>query len=497
VLPGPETDPVLGIIKTTAQDLPTLPPNVGPGPHSPVLAGAAIKADVQRIVEFSLESRARGEFLWGRVTGRPAYHDTVAWVADELRQAGLKDAHLEEFRAPPLALPLSGEVRLIANEAFGEGSRDIVLQSAMVGGRGPVNGTATAPLIYVGQATDADLAGRDLRGKIAVINASPDPSLFHAYEAGRFQVVMAAGAAGAIEILRQPGNMKSFDSERHGCGTSLCFTVGGEDGYFLMNALGAAAKAGQTLVGQLNATSETLTDAKVANVVATLPGKTDRVVIVNAHADGWFAAADDNASGLATLLALARYFANQPKLERTLVFIASAGHHTPANGLTGFRALHNGDIVARTEFIVNLEHIAATGVAPSGLERPKNNFGYKTLAATTEYPMQVGVSNRAPYLIDLWKQGVTCFGLSLQRVVDSLNPGELFAFADLQTPQTQMSMAGPLYHTTGDTVSSIPEAGLERAARFHAFLISRSANASLALLRGGAWTSSSKCPATP
>ena len=478
-------------------DLPSVPASFGPGPRSPELAGARIKADVARVVAFSMQSRAEGDFLWGRVTGRPGYDRTVAWAAEQMRAAGLKDAHLEPFVAPTFSLPLASEVRLVASDAFGAGSRDIAFQSVMVGGKGPVNGSATAALVYVGQGTDADLAGRDLRGKIAVINGTPNPGVYSTNEASRLKVVVAAGAVAAIEILEQPGNMKSFDGDRHGCGTALCFTLGGEDGFFLMNVLGAAAKGGQTVTARVAAKSETLTDAKVANAVATLPGRTDRVVIVNAHADAWFVGADDNASGLATFLALARYFAKQPKLERTLVFVVSAGHHTAANGLAAFRAAHDGDVVSRTDLVVNLEHVASSGLSRSAVERQDNNFGFKTLATTAEFPKQVGVSNRAPFLVDLWRQGVTCFGLSVQRVVDAQNPGELLRFVDRPTPTTQMISAGPLYHTSGETVDSIPDAGLERAARFHAFLITEAANAPVALLNGGPSASRPGCPRTP
>lgn len=496
-LPGPETDPVRGAVETADLDLPTVPASFAPGPRDPLLSGQSIKSDLARIVDFSLQSRADGDFLWGRVTGRPGYDRTVAWVVKELQAAGLRDAHLESFVAPPFALPVAGEVRLVAAEAFGAGSGDLVLHSAMVGGRGPVNGSLSAPLVYVGQASDADLAGRDLHGKIAVINATPNPGLYSTNESGRLQVVMAAGAAGAIEILQQPGNMKSFDGDRHGCGISLCFTIGGEDGFFLMNVLGAAAKTGQTVTARLSAKSETLTDAKVANVVATLPGRTDRIVIINAHADAWFTGADDNAGGLATLVALARHFAKQPKLKRTLVFVASAGHHTPANGLAAFRAVHEADVVARTDLVVNLEHVASSGLVRSIVERQGDNFGLKMVATTTELPKQVAISNRAPFLIDLWRQGATCFGLSTQRVVDRLNPGELLRFMDRPTPHTQMISAGPLYHTSGETTDSIPDAGLERAARFHAYLIAEAAGAPKALLDGGAWTPRETCPRTP
>ena len=496
-LPGPESDPDTWVVQNSGLDLPAIPALFGPGPKDPNLGGAALKQDLLTIVGFSLQSRADGDYLWGRVTGRAGYERTTRWVFEQIQRAGVKEVRLEEFTAPVFALPVAGDVRLIGDEGIGVGSRDIILQSSMVGGSGPVDGEVTAPLIYVGQATDADLVGRDLKGKIAVINATPNPGLYSTNEYGRLQKVIKAGAVGAVEILQQAGNMKSFDRDRHGCGTSLCFTIGGEDGYFLQNILGAAAQAGQSVNARLYAKSETLTGAKMANVVAVLPGRTERTVIINAHADGWFTGADDNGSGLATFMGLVRHFAKGKPLDRTLVFVASAGHHTAANGLAAFRAVHDNDYVARADLILNLEHVANVGPARSLVEQQDNNFGRKLVASTTEWPKAVGVNNRAQFLVDIWRQGALCFGLSLHRVVDPFNPGELGRFAQLPIPQTQMISAGPLYHTSGETADAVPAEGLERAARFHAFLISEAAAAPSELLNGGAWSARKTCPPTP
>jgi len=495
--PGPEADPIKGVIEVLDVDLPAQPATFGAGPRDPLLSGAALKRDLRTIVGFSLGSRARGDYLWGRVTGRPGFDNTVAWALEELKKAGLRDAHLETFTSAPINLPVSGEVRLVASPAFGLGSEDIVLQSAMVGGNGPVNGEVTAPLIYVGQATLADLAGRDVKGKIAVINATPNPGLYSTNEYGRLQAMMKAGAAGAIEILEQAGNMKSYDRDRHGCGMGLCFTIGGEDGYYLQNVLGAAAEAGHPVMARLSAKSEVINDYHLPNVVATIPGRTDRFLLINAHADAWFTGADDNGGGLATLVALARHFARQPKPERTLVFIASAGHHTAANGLAAFRAVHDKDYVARADMILNLEHVAVSGMVRSMARSQDQNFGRVMVATTTEWPKHVGVSNRAPFIMDLWRQGAVCFGLNTQRVIDRRNPGELGRFAELSVAQTEMISVGPVYHTSGETVNTVPDEGLERSARFHAYLVDASDKAPAALLNGAAWTPRTRCPPTP
>ena len=83
------------------------------------------------------------------------------------------------------------------------------------------------------------------------------------------------------------------------------------------------------------------------NTIGIVPGRRDdEIVIVNAHADGWFDAAGDNGDGLAVLVALARHFAkpeHQP--ERTLLFVASGGHH--GGGMNGPGNLVRDESAAR------------------------------------------------------------------------------------------------------------------------------------------------------
>ena len=79
----------------------------------------------------------------------------------------------------------------------------------------------------------------------------------------------------------------------------------------------------------------------VHNVAAYLPGETDEYVIIGAHYDhlglgGQYSlapsqtgtihpGADDNASGTAGVVELARYFSRQPKQKRGILFLNFAG----------------------------------------------------------------------------------------------------------------------------------------------------------------------------
>ena len=96
------------------------------------LRGSSIQADLERIVDFAKESRTTREVgdaqLWGRITGFPSGMNTVAWAADQFRAAGVADVELQTFdqdAGASIWLPLSWEVRLLGDPAFGAGSGSI------------------------------------------------------------------------------------------------------------------------------------------------------------------------------------------------------------------------------------------------------------------------------------------------------------------------------------------------------------------------------------
>src|SRR5262245_53398625 len=126
--------------------------------QSPELGSSAIRADLTTIVGFSNESRAQKEIgngqLWGRVSGLPSSDKTINWAAEQFRRAGIADVKVQRISQDANArfwFPLSWEVKLIGDSAFGAGSSDVVLRSAMpvVSSEIP-GGTLTAPLVLVG-----------------------------------------------------------------------------------------------------------------------------------------------------------------------------------------------------------------------------------------------------------------------------------------------------------------------------------------------------------
>jgi hypothetical protein len=489
--PAPLSDPRKPVMKydDTFAPVPAQFPH-RPGKSDELLDAAALKADQRKIVGFSLESLGAGDKLWGRRAGTPAFMHTIEWTVDAFKTAGLKDARVETFAVPaPMWVPRSWQVQLVGDPAFGAGTQTVTLASAFPqpGGASIPGGSLTAPVIYVGHGTDADLAGRDVKGKIAIVRVRPEPSLFGAGEQGVALKIAKLGAAGVVNAIEGPGNAQYVDP-RFACGAAPCFMIGGQDAWFLQTVIGKAAAAGMLdkLKMTLALTSEEQGGITSANGIATLPGKSARRIIINAHADGYFQGGDDNASGLAVLVGLAKYFAKQPQPAHTLMFVASGGHHGPGNGPTSLVAAHP-ELKDGTVLILNLEHVAYADIV-RGKVRAPDNIGMTWETSVTEAAKAVGVTNESPFLFDLWKRASRCYGVATYQSAGTTVSGDLGGYRPLNVPMTQMIQSGTFYHASGDVLEAVPAEGLERAARFHAFMIEQADQAPEALIAAGKGT---------
>jgi hypothetical protein len=461
-----------------------------PNKADELLDAAALKADQKRIVGFSLESLGAGDKVWGRRAATPAFMHTLEWTVSEMKAAGLEDARVESYAVQgSMWVPQAWQLKIIGDPAFGAGTQDVALQSAFPqpGGASIPGGTLTAPVVYVGHGTDADLAGRDLQGKIAIVRVRPEPSLFGAGEQGVAAKLVEKGAAGVINAIEGPGNAQYIDP-RFACGKSPCFMIGGQDAWFLQTIVGKAANAGMLdrLKISLTLASTEQGSLTSGNAIATIPGQSPKRIIINAHADGYFQGGDDNASGLAVLVSLARYLAKQPKPVHTLMFVASGGHHGPGNGPTSLVAAHP-ELKDGTVLILNLEHVAYADVV-RGKVRANNNIGMSWETSVTESAKAVGVTNESPFLFDLWKQASRCYGVATYQSAGTTVSGDLGGYRPLNVPMTQMIQSGTFYHSSGDVYEEVPAEGLERAARFHAFLIEQADKAPESLIAAGKGT---------
>ena len=434
------------------------------------LEGTLIREHLAAVVGFSRKSRSAGDRMWGRVTGFPAARVTLGWVAERFGEAGLEGVEIQEYTAEgELWWPDSWEVRLHGHPSFGTGSGDIVLESAVPTGNSLISGgVLSAPLVDTGSIADAtdDL---EVAGKVAVQSLQPVSGAYSERTATRerAQALMALGAVAVLNMVDQTDNMHVRDFSN--C-NGPCFNLGTADGTFLREVLRRAEEAGHS--GEVRATLRLEASNRKGlvghNTVGLLPGRSDEIIIINAHADGWFDAAGDNGDGLAVLVALAKHFGGAAEpLERTLVFVASGGHHSRGlNGPANFVAA-NPELTARAVLVLNLEHLAQLEIRSDGWT-----------AQSAEQQMRFGISNEAPFLADVARHGMERYGFRLDPEFRAAVPGDLGGYRSLGVPRVQAIHSGPMYHTSGDVLETISVPGLERAARFHAFFVREVARAS-------------------
>jgi hypothetical protein len=454
-------------------------------PATPALQGASLRRDLETIVGFSRESRSSKEIgdgqLWGRITGFPSGSRPVRWAVDEFRRAGIQNVELQTFAQAEDAamwLPLAWEVRLLGDPAFGAGSQDVVLESATPLSPSDIaSGSITAPLVYVGTASPAVLMHIDVRGKIAVQQITPQGHMVFERTAavGRARDLIERGAVAVVNAVKLPGNEQARDFSN--CG-GPCFNLGGRDGVFLESVLDAAAEAGVIDQLRMHISLETTRRSGLSaeNGVAVIPGRSDETIIINAHADAWYEGAGDNADGYAVMMGLARHFAlpeNQP--ERTLVFVASAGHHsTGMNGPRSFVAM-NPELAANSVLALNIEHVAQRNFSPA---RSTADDGYReTVADAREAPIVAGVDNNSPFLNNLFARGVERYGVNFISDTSTMASGESGGYRGLGAAVVTVMQAPPLYHTSGEVLDVISTPGMERIARFFVYFINEVAGA--------------------
>lgn len=443
------------------------------------LEGEAIRRDLETIISFSKESRETRELggsgqLWGRVAGFPSLTRTVEWAVEQFQDAGISDVYIQEFDQSASAsfyVPVEWEVRLIGDQVFGAGSADVVLESAQpLTGTEIPGGSLTAPLVYVGTGRPAELDQVDVSGKVAVQYVKPQAHVFfeRAATVGAAEDLINRGAVAVLNVIDYPGNMRVRDFT-----FDPAFNIGGQDGRFLLSVMDEATRAGtlDDLQVRLSLESTSRSGLSAENGVAIIrgKGKPDEYIVINAHADGWFDGANDNGDGMAVMIALARHFA-QPrhKPERSMVFVASAGHHT--SGLSGPSNFVNAhpEIMENAVLAVNIEHVA---VRNFGLERDTFEDGHrKWVADSGEAPIVVGVHNDSPFVNDLFDKGVERYGANFVSQPTDVQTGEAGAYRNALGRGTSVHViqAPVHYHTSGEVLEVISTPGLERIARFFA-----------------------------
>ncbi len=329
--------------------------------------------------------------LKGRGTGTSGLEKAAGFLAKRFKAAGLRplgqSGYFQRF-------PVTTNARLGSGNRFeyAENGRKKALKSGQ--DFLPFNFSSSGPLagrvVFAGYGITApeyhydDYAGADVKGKIVIIlrhepQESDERSVFagkllteHAQFWSKAVNAKRHGAAGVVLVNDQaahPGESDELEKFGRAAGpvnagipfvqvksatVEAWISAAGKDLAQLEASIDKELKP-QTFALpdslQVNAAVDVKREVKtVRNVWSYLPGQTDEYVIVGAHYDHLglgeqfsmapseagkvHPGADDNASGTAGVIELARWFGSQPKPKRGILFLAFAGEEL---GLLGSR----------------------------------------------------------------------------------------------------------------------------------------------------------------
>jgi len=155
-------------------------------------------------------------------------------------------------------------------------------------------------------------------------------------------------------------------------------------------------------------------DGDSLNVIGRLAGTTlpDQSVIYGAHMDRWFHGAQDNSTGIGSMLELARVFAKDEAPERTLIFIAfggeeAGGKNTLADWLTGSYAFTGtrAEQVHNTALYFNLDSVGWGSRQGTLSSTPEAMPFFRELVSDLDLSDRLSVQAGLSTWMDSW-----CFG---------------------------------------------------------------------------------------
>lgn len=384
----------------------------------------------------------------GRGTGTPGYDRAAAYVIGQFEALGLKPAGVEGYKQPVAFVEqviLSDQSSATLVGASGETKLAVPGDLIFSGSGGPAPESIDAPLVFAGyglhlpEAGHDDFAGLDVRGKIVVVLSGGPSSLSGALKSHarseRAKWLAEQGALGMILLVtpkqveipwtrrvalagapalyfadaalretRTPFLTAQLDPAR----SAALFAGSGKDFAQIAAAADASARVpsfplAQRLKASVAAKRRDLTSP---NLIAVLPGSDSRLakehVVLSAHLDGYgvgtpikgdaiYNGAFDNASGVASLLEIARALkAGKVKPKRSILFAIVTAEE---KGLLGARyfaqrpTVPKASLVADLNFDMALPIFPLTSVTPVGYDQSSLGQDAAAVSAAMQLPI--------------------------------------------------------------------------------------------------------------
>ena len=408
---------------------------------------------------------------WGRIIGASSDWESATWLEARFDDIGLSDVHVQPFDLTPQWFPQSWSVVVTV------GGRKFRLATAhpFYRSEGTASQGLDLELVYVGLGSEADFSGRDVSGKAVLIftmlGLPGENALIRASE---------KGAAAILNARMLPGNLKY---QAYPVATNIpTMSLGHEDGVALRELI----ESGPAPRLKFSLDVDIVSGLQTSMVWGSLCGQTDETIYVMAHRDGFFDAAGDNASGVASMIALAEHYAGIPASERlrTMIFIGLDGHHNSGPGFGVGRmwlAANHETLFDKTALLINAEHPSTiqTIVRPRYLRRDNEIIWSNSYTAFHWY---AGGSTR-PELNQIALDAFKEFGISTY-----LEPNPRAPAGDLSrvfqfVPGLTTTDFFHYFHSDLETVETVPWTGLQNTTRAYARIIDEVNKLDLSVLK--------------
>jgi len=397
--------------------------------------------------------------FWGRISGTSSDVADAQWLLNKYRQIGLTDTRMQtiNYFAPQWSARSWGITVASENKTVQLASAEPSYGSPATNGK-----ELNLEVVYVGLGSEADFSGRDVRGKAVLLVKAAGAR----YEIAPAEILKRAEDHGAAAILSMDLRGGNYNGQSYRAYTRVpSFNLGTEDGEQIRSIIGSAPPDRLPRIN-IRLDADWVANEKSYLVWGSLPGVTDETIYVIAHRDGWFDAAGDNASGMASMLGLAGYFAKLPKSQRrrTIVFIGTDGHHDIKPGGFGREWLvaNRDKLFSKTALMINDEH-------PSEVLTHGGNIGWSDTMVPLEW--YAGGSTR-PQLQRIAVEAFHEFGVPLWAEPSARPPaGDLGRFYWFLPGVVAQSNDFIYMHTSADTPDNVLWTGLEAVTRAYAKII--------------------------
>jgi aminopeptidase YwaD len=300
----------------------------------PFLSEREIAALASEISGESAKRNLEGLSRHHRMRGSRGFRAASEQIVAELKRYGYADAHIESlpadgtiFYGTQRSRPAWNAERAELWELDGSGAhvhRIASWESApIVLAQDSVSGDVTAELIDVGAGTaDADYANKDVRGKLVLASSQPGPVAAKALPLGAVGIISYAQNQrtawyGEDETLIRWGHLDTFAAQK-----TFAFMVSLKTARNFQMRLAGREKIrlhATVIAGQEKGAYDIAT--------ATIPGSEKGEIVFSCHLDHPRPGANDNASGCATILEVARTLSKLmseerlPKPRKTIRFV--------------------------------------------------------------------------------------------------------------------------------------------------------------------------------